>query len=79
MQIVHLYVIQLAIPLFCFFICRGDTFRWSFSRLGEIRSIIPPSINVMALTATASRATTKVIIRTLGMQKKLHTSSFNPS
>ena len=33
--------------------CRGDQFRIAFTHLGEIRSIIPSTVNVLALTATA--------------------------
>ncbi len=38
-----------------------------FSHLGEIRSIIPEEINVMALTAMAILSTRKFIIRNLSM------------
>ena len=34
--------------------CRDDRFHQEFSRLGEVRSIIPEHVNVMALTATAT-------------------------
>ena len=46
---------------------RGTSFRQEFSNLGEIRSIIPESVNVMALTATATKATRNFIIKQLGM------------
>ena len=36
---------------------RGDCFRREFSRLGELRSVIPENVNVMALTATATVST----------------------
>lgn len=36
-------------------------------RLGELRSIVPSSVNIMALTATASRTTRTFIFRSLGM------------
>ena len=34
----------------------GDEFRAAFARLGEVWSLIPPSVGVMALTATATRS-----------------------
>ena len=67
------------IIVYWYITCRGYSFRRSFSRLGEIRSIVPASINVMALTATASKATVKIILRTLGMRRNVHTISVNPS
>ena len=50
-------------------IFRGDKFRTEFSHLDEIRSIIPETVRVMALTATATLATRKFIIKSLIMQK----------
>lgn len=47
---------------------RGSSFRPEFSRLGEIRSIIPENVNVMALTATATKTTRTSIIKILDMQ-----------
>ena len=38
-------------------------------RLGEIRSLLPPSVRVMALTATATNAVRCSVTRTLGMDK----------
>ena len=49
-------------------ICRGESFRHEFSRLGEIRSVIPEGVNVMALTATATRTTRNDVIKSLDMQ-----------
>ena len=37
--------------------CRGDTFRVSFAEIGNLRSIIPTHVNVLALTATATKQT----------------------
>ena len=52
----------------CSFIhIRGETFREDFRRLGELRSIFPSTIKVMALTATATSSTGKDIIKTLCM------------
>ena len=53
---------------FSLFICRGDSFRTEFSRLGEIRSILPPDTHVMALTATASRSLQDSVMKTLSMR-----------
>jgi len=32
----------------------GDKFREAFTRIGDIRSVIPSNVNIMALTATAT-------------------------
>ena len=40
----------------------------NYSRVGEIRSILPKNVNVMALRATASRNTRTDVIRMLGMK-----------
>lgn len=48
---------------------RGSTFRKEFSHLSEIRSIIPDTVHVMALTATATLASRKYIISNLCMEK----------
>ena len=39
-----------------------------FSNLGEIRSIIPENVHVMALTATATLSTQKIIMKSLSME-----------
>ena len=46
---------------------RGDSFRTEFSNLGEVSSILP-KVHAMALTATATKETRKVICRSLGMK-----------
>ena len=48
-------------------LCRGDEFRKEFSRLGEVRSILPSNVNVLALTATAPRGMRIDIQKALGM------------
>ena len=48
--------------------CRGDSFRREFSRLGELRSIVPEHVHVMVLTAMATVSTRKEIIKSLDMQ-----------
>ena len=50
-----------------FTLFRGETFRKEFSKIGEVRSIIPSRVNVMALTATATKATCKYVCQRLGM------------
>ena len=47
---------------------RGQSFRKEFSHLGEIRSIIPLNVHVMALTATATLSTRHYIMDTLSMK-----------
>ena len=47
---------------------RGDTFRREFSKIGELRSIIPANVNLMALTATASKTLRTKVMKTLGMR-----------
>ena len=47
---------------------REESFRHAYTRFGEIRSLIPSTVNVMALAAMASRETVKTIVKTLGMK-----------
>ena len=47
--------------------CRDETFRKEFSKIGEVRSIIPDHVNVMALTATATKRTRKYVCKKLSM------------
>ena len=58
---------KLVLLTFIFSYHRGETFRREFSKIGEVRSIIPDRVNVMALTATATKATRKHVCRRLGM------------
>ena len=51
-----------------FYINRGEKFRTEYSRLGNMRSILSPSVNVMALTATATKSTRQTICASLGMK-----------
>lgn len=39
-----------------------------FARLGEVRSLIPQHVHVMALTDTATKTTRKVVIKRLNMK-----------
>ena len=56
---------------------RGQTFRREFSDIGEMRSLVPPSVNMMALTATATTATRQKIVRALCM-KRCYSITTNP-
>ena len=50
---------------------RGKTFRPLLLRVGEIRSLLPKNVNVMALTATATTQSRKEISGILGVQNPL--------
>lgn len=67
------FIIVRAYIVICFCLLnlshRGDTFRRAFSRLSEVRSIIPNSVKLMALTATATRSTRSSICQILGMSE----------
>lgn len=52
----------------CLCIYRGDNFRQEFSNLEEIRCLLPPNINLLASTATATVTTRKKIHRIVGMK-----------
>ena len=53
--------------LFSTTVCRGETFRKEFLAIGEARSLVPSHVNMMALTATATRATRTEVCELLGM------------
>ena len=46
----------------------GEEFRPEFKRIGDLRSVVPKNVNVMALTATATISSRLSIERTLGMK-----------
>ena len=46
---------------------RGQTFRTVLDRIGEVRSILPEGLNIMALTATATKTLWYSVSRTIGM------------
>ena len=46
---------------------RGEDFRQEFKNLGEVRSLISSSVNVMAVTATATKTLRREICHILGM------------
>lgn len=45
----------------------GDKFRVAFAEIGTLRSIIPSGVNILALTATASKSTFNVVVKRLAM------------
>lgn len=50
---------------------RGDQFCTVYASLGELRSIIPSNINIMALTATATHATFEVVKERLSLNNPI--------
>ena len=52
------------------FVCvyRGDEFRREFSHLGEVRSLVPDRVNLMALTATATKSLRSDVCKLLGVR-----------
>ena len=51
-----------------FSLCKGEEFRKEYSRLGEVRSILPHNVYVMALTATATKTLRRDVCDVLGME-----------
>ena len=47
----------------------GDQFRKTFARIGDLRSLIPKAVKVLALTATATHETVSVVIGRLSMHE----------
>lgn len=61
---------EVAIILTCYMsgcYCREDKFRMAFAEIGTLKSLIPPTVNIMALTATLSTLTYHVVIKKLAM------------
>ena len=50
-----------------FYFLRSKDFRPSFSRLAEVRSLIPPGTPCMACTATATKSVREEVVRSLEM------------
>ena len=46
----------------------GETFRNVLLRIGEVRSLVPSSVRMLALTATATRPVREEVMRVLGMK-----------
>lgn len=53
--------------VFCF--SRGDEFHTVFASIGELRSIIPSNVNIVAVTATATFATFEAVKYRLSLQE----------
>ena len=51
------------------FYFRGDSFRRTLERIGEIQSILPDGVPVIALTATATTQLGNEVIKIIGMYK----------
>ena len=51
----------------CLQLFRGESFRSVLKRIGEVRSLLPRGVNVMALTATATKAIRLSVSRTIGL------------
>ena len=47
--------------------CRGESFREALLHVGELRSLVTPSVRVLAMTATISRPSREYIQTLLGM------------
>ena len=47
---------------------RADTFRSALGHIGELRSLIPAGVSVMALTATATKYVRQIVSKRLGMR-----------
>ena len=47
----------------------GEEFRVAFAQIGDLRSLIPKRVNVMALTATATSVTFSAVCSRLAMDK----------
>ena len=51
--------------------CRGDKFRTAFAEIGELRSIIPNEVPVMALTATCTQSVFEAVTNSLLLKSLL--------
>ena len=61
--------------MYNFYLRRGEEFRKEYSRLGEVRSILPHNVHVMALTATATRTLRRDVCDVLGMENPVLVSA----
>ncbi len=46
----------------------GDDFRVAFARIGDLRSLLPTNVNVMALKATATQKTLEAVCQRLSLK-----------
>ena len=65
-----MYYSHIMLPLSCHvtIFIRGTTFRHVLARVGEVRSLIPSSVHVMALTATATSSDRIAVMQMIGLQ-----------
>ena len=63
----HVCVCMCISDFMCIF-HRGAQFRQEFSHIGQIRALMPPDTNIMALTTTANLSTQKKITKSLEME-----------
>jgi len=61
-------VIRLYFHAITFIIYRGKDFRTTFAEIGSIRSLIPNSVKILALTATATRETLDCVLDSLSLE-----------
>ena len=63
------------VMIVCKFQCklfrRGDEFRTAFAKSGNIRCLLPEKVNVLALTATATKETLECVICRLAMYQPI--------
>ena len=57
-----------------FFNPRGESFRKQMSRIGEIRSLLPPEVPILALTATITKRVRNEVSNTLGLRNEAITA-----
>ena len=57
--------------------CRGESFRKVLLRIGELRSLVPPTVKLMALTATVTHPLLNEVKTILGM-KDMVTVALSP-
>ena len=51
--------------------CRGDDFRVTFSSIGDVRSLIPDNVHIVALTATVTTDSFHIIAERLSLKDPL--------
>ena len=61
----------------CVYVLRGHTFRSSLRRIGEVRSLLPVGVKVMAVTATASKTLRYSVSKAIGLHNPF-VLSMNP-
>ena len=58
---------------------RGDEFRKDYARLGEMRSVLSATVNIMALTATVTKTLQEEICTALKMKNPTIVSVSKPN